>query len=139
MRLVDARSEIEVVDRDACLRLLETAEVGRIAFITGAGTPDVLPVNYVLDGEAVVFATGAGSKLTATGRGPVAFEVDDTDPARRTGWSVVIHGHAEEITAYASPDLLRRVRAQPPTPWARGERPHLVRIVATTITGRRIA
>ena len=128
---------IETIERDECVRLLGTQDVGRIAFVNG-GAPDVLPVNYAVDGDAIVFATAAGSKLWSAERGPVAFEVDWTDPATRTGWSVVVHGRAQEITEFDSPDVVRRIRQLPVHPWAGGDRPHLVRITAGTITGRRI-
>ena len=137
MRLVDSRSHIEVIDRDECVRLLRTQVVGRIAFVSGRDA-DVLPVNYALDGDAVVLATATGSKLWSAERGPVAFEVDDTDPATRSGWSVVVHGLAQEITELDAPGLVARLRALPLNPWAGGERPHLVRIAPQTITGRRV-
>src|SRR3974390_2494822 len=60
MRTVDPRTGIEVLDYAECLRLLATKQVGRIGFAIWGG-PEILPVNYVLDGDAVVFATGAGS------------------------------------------------------------------------------
>ena len=137
MRLVDDQSRIEWLDRDDCVRLLATQQVGRLAFVVG-GAPEVLPVNYVLDGEAVVFATAAGTKLSFAERGPVAFEVDDTDAATRVGWSVVVRGRAHVVTELDAPGTLERLRALPLSPWAGGERPHLVRIEPTAITGRRV-
>lgn len=137
MRLVDARSQIEMLDRDECLRLLSTQDIGRLAFATGGGA-DVLPVNFVLDGDAIIFATANGSKLRFAERGTVAFEVDQTDAATRSGWSVVVHGLAHEITNLDSPGTLERLRGLPLNPWAGGDRPHLVRIAPSTITGRRV-
>jgi uncharacterized protein len=138
MRLVDAHSNIEIVDRGECLRLLGTEEVGRVAFATGAGAADILPINYVVDGDAVVFATAAGSKLTSAERGSLTFEADHTDASTRSGWSVVIHGFAQVITNFDRPELVERLRALPINPWAGGDRPHLVRIAPGTITGRRV-
>ena len=121
---------------DECLALLGRSHLGRIAFIEG-GRPLVLPVNYVLDDEAVVFRTDSGSKLDAAALGlPVAFEVDGIDPATRTGWSVVIRGQAEYVTSRAGLERLRRL---PPVPWAPGAKAHYVRIRATEVTGRRIS
>ncbi len=136
MRDVDSRSRMEIIDQDECLNLLNTQDVGRIAFVNG-GAADVLPVNYVLDGDAVVFATATGTKLWSVQRGPVTFEVDHTEAATRSGWSVVIHGLAQEITPLDSPALVARLRALPLNSWA-GDKPHLVRIALRTITGRRI-
>ena len=137
MTLVDSHSNLEIITREDCVRLLATKEVGRLAFIHG-GAVDVLPVNYVLDGDAIVFATATGSKLWAAERGAVAFEIDETDSASRSGWSVVVHGLAQEITSLDAPGLLDRLRALPLNPWAGGLRPHIVRIAPRTISGRRI-
>jgi nitroimidazol reductase NimA-like FMN-containing flavoprotein (pyridoxamine 5'-phosphate oxidase superfamily) len=136
MRTVDPRTGIEVLDYGECLRLLATKQVGRIGFAIWGG-PEVLPVNYVLDGDAVVFATGAGSKLAAVVRSPVVFEVDDTDEQTRSGWSVVIHGLAQEVTA-ADTRTLERVQALPLEPWAEGRKPYYVRITPRFVSGRRV-
>lgn len=137
MNLVPVPIRIRGLDRDECLRLLATQQVGRLGFISG-GHPDVLPVNYVLDGDAVVFATSPGTKLWATTRSPVAFEVDSIEPATRSGWSVVIHGVAQEITTLDSQTVLDRIQALQLSPWPAGERPNVVRLPATSITGRRV-
>lgn len=137
MRLVDAHSDIEVIERRECVSLLKTQELGRIAFSAG-GVVEILPVNYVVDGEAVVFATAPGAKLTYAEGRMVTFEVDDADAASRSGWSVIIHGDAHEVTSFDAPELLQRLRSLPPHPWAAGDRTHLVRVAARTITGRRI-
>ncbi|MEY2425843.1 MAG: uncharacterized protein QOI61_1415 [Actinomycetota bacterium] len=132
------RSHIEFIERAECVRLLATQEVGRVAFATAGGGADIFPVNYVLDGDAIVFATAAGSKLSSADRGTISFEVDSTDAATRSGWSVVIHGFSQEITNCDSPQVVERLRSLPLNPWAGGDRPHLVRISPRTITGRRI-
>ncbi len=137
MRLVDARTGVQWIERVDCLRLLATKQVGRLGFVIG-GFPEILPVNYVLDGEAVVFATAPGAKMDGVARSPVVFEVDDADPATRSGWSVVLHGVAREVTAHNGSELFARVRSLPLEPWADGDRPHLVRIVPLSITGRAV-
>jgi nitroimidazol reductase NimA-like FMN-containing flavoprotein (pyridoxamine 5'-phosphate oxidase superfamily) len=135
MKTVDIRSGLEVIATERCRALLATQQIGRLAFLAD-GRPDIEPVNYVVDGDAVVFATGAGTKLWALSRGPVAFEVDWTDAATRTGWSVVLHGHAQEVTEFDRPDLVERVRSLRVDPWPGGERPNLIRIAPTSISGR---
>lgn len=137
MHLVDARTGIRWIEERDCLRLVATKQVGRLGFVLG-GLPEVLPINYVLHGDTVVFVTASGSKLEGAMRSPVVFEVDDTDAATRSGWSVVIHGTAEEVTAYDRPDLVAEFRALPIEPWARGDKPHLVRIQPRSITGREV-
>ncbi len=97
------------------------------------GSPHVVPVNFTVDtddGGGVMFRTDQGTKLRAAERGQVAFEADHYDPATRSGWSVVIHGEAEEVVP-APTDL-------PVDPWAGGDKAHWVRIRATTVTGRRV-
>lgn len=128
---------IEWLSREECVRLLGTQQVGRLAFVSD-GCPDVLPVNYVLDGDAVLFATASGTKLWAATRSPVAFEIDAVDPATRSGWSVVIHGLAQEITAMDTCELHERLDRLAVSPWPGGERPNLVRLPATAISGRRV-
>ena len=40
-----------LIDHDGCVRLLVTKEVGRLGFLNH-GQPDILPVNYAMDGDA---------------------------------------------------------------------------------------
>jgi uncharacterized protein len=128
----------DVLFEDECLRLLATQEVGRLAVIEGGYGPLIVPVNYVLDGRAIVFATDGGTKLRGATRAPVAFEVDQLDPCTRSGWSVVARGLAHEIGGTARDDLQRRLAALSFQPWVPGDKPYLVGIAATTVTGRRI-
>jgi nitroimidazol reductase NimA-like FMN-containing flavoprotein (pyridoxamine 5'-phosphate oxidase superfamily) len=136
MRLRDARTGIELIDRALCLRLLANDEIGRLAVVSG-GAPVVFPVNYVLDGEAIVFRTAPGTKLEAVGRSPVCFEIDAFDRSTRHGWSVVVSGRLEEVDEHASKEYAR-VRALGVSPWAEGERDHFLRLVPERITGRRV-
>lgn len=123
--------------RDECLRLLASQEVGRLAVVEGH-QPLVFPVNYVLDGEAIVIRTATGTKLYAATRGPVAFEVDEIDREQRTGWSVLVTGLAAEITDLDRPDLVQRLRDTTLEPWPEGEKPNLLRLPANEVSGRRI-
>jgi uncharacterized protein len=66
----------------------------------------------------------------------VAFEVDGTDAATRTGWSVVVRGEAVEVT---DPAELARLRGLPLYPWAPGAKSRYVRILPALVTGRRIS
>lgn len=129
-------SGLEILMVDEALGLLATQPVGRVAYIE-AGSPVVLPVNYRLEGRDIVFRTTHGEKLgTAQMNRPVAFEVDSYTEAHRTGWSVLVKGHAEvEFDPSDGPP-----RGEVPDAWAdRVERAWLVRIRAEEITGRRIA
>jgi nitroimidazol reductase NimA-like FMN-containing flavoprotein (pyridoxamine 5'-phosphate oxidase superfamily) len=96
----------------------------------------VFPVNFVLDRHMVVFRTDEGTKLDAACRGTrVAFEIDGTDAAHRTGWSVLVRGEAIEVTGAAE---LARLRKLLLNPWAPGAKTHHVRILPAVLTGRRI-
>ncbi len=137
MRLVDSRTGLVVLERDEAVRLLTTQEIGRLGFVSG-GSMEVLPVNYVMDGDAVVFATAAGVKLSRAVGASVVFEVDHTDPVTRSGWSVVLRGIAAEVTEFDRRELVARVRSLPLQPWAQHPKPHLVRIEPVGISGRRV-
>ena len=56
---------LEELAHDECLKLLATMSIGRVAIVIDDRGPLVVPVNYALDGEIVVFRTGAGSKRHA--------------------------------------------------------------------------
>ena len=62
--MLNTRTGLEVIEPDECRRLLAADDVGRLAIIDG-GTPAVFPINYALDGDAIVFRTGPGTKLSA--------------------------------------------------------------------------
>jgi nitroimidazol reductase NimA-like FMN-containing flavoprotein (pyridoxamine 5'-phosphate oxidase superfamily) len=130
-------AQLESIPAEECLRLLATEEVGRLAVVL-AGQPLVFPLNYALDGDAVVFRTAPGTKLEAISRSLVAFEVDRWAPSSQTGWSVVVEGIAQEITSADAPGLRERLAALPVRPLAAGDRLHFVQIVPLSITGSRL-
>jgi nitroimidazol reductase NimA-like FMN-containing flavoprotein (pyridoxamine 5'-phosphate oxidase superfamily) len=129
-------TDLRRLDRSECLTRLTQAVLGRVAVLDGAA-PTILPVNYAMDGEAVVFRTDPGLKLSAGPRSLSSFEVDDIDPGSRTGWSVVVTGHLEEVTHYDD-RTWKRVTALPIDPWAGGEKAHWMRLVPTRIAGREV-
>jgi uncharacterized protein len=137
MQLIDTRTGLERLDRDECLELLASEEVGRLA-IVDFGSPTIFPVNYVMDGDTPVFRTDPGTKLDHGPRSRACFEVDAFDRATRTGWSVIVFGRLEEVTGFDG-RASRRVRALPIDPWAGGEKQHWMRVVPDRMTGRRIA
>lgn len=132
-----SRPRMHMLDRDECLRLLAGDEMGRLAFVSGNGAM-VVPVNYALDGDAVVFRTDPGSKFDQGTRARASFEIDCFDRERRIGWSVVATGRLEEVTPYDA-TTFHRVRRAAVDPWAGGEKRHWMRLVPDRVTGRRVS
>lgn len=130
-----ATHRLEELTVDECLILLAGGSLGRLVFLRG-DVPDVRPLTYGLHQGSVVFRIGYGQLLDVIHRQRVLFEVDHGDPSVRTGWSVIVRGIAEEIWRT---DELEQVRETGLRPWAPGTRDHYVRIVPTSITGRRIS
>ena len=125
-----------ILARDECLELLRATSLGRVALRIGE-TPAILPVNYAMLDDDVVFRTDPGSKLSAAlMRVLVAFEIDHADPARHTGWSVLVTGYVEEIRDAGT---LARVAELGLERWVIEGRDYVVRIHTRTISGRRFA
>lgn len=125
---------LEILSEDVCLDLLSREEVGRIA-VSVSALPAIFPVNYRLVDGDVLFLTGDGLKATAAIEGAVVgFEVDHIDPEHRTGWSVLIVGQARLVS-----DRERKAMGELHlSPWAGGNKTHLVRIHPEFVSGRRI-
>ena len=129
------RKGLEVLERTQCLSLLASATLGRLGISLGA-LPVVLPVNFRLVGERVVFRTSSGTKLdAATSNAVVAFEVDDFEPVSHAGWSVVVTGEARAVTDPA--ELAELEQARIPR-WAPAAGDRIVAIPTTMVSGRRI-
>ena len=127
--------QLEVLSTEACLYLLRQEEVGRVAVTVGA-IPEIFPVNYCLLDGAIAFRTGKGTKLhAATHHVVVAFEVDHLDPEVQHGWSVLVVGHAGEITDPQQVTAARRLLSDT---WVPVDRYHVVSIALDRVTGRRI-
>jgi uncharacterized protein len=121
--------------RTECFALLAGQHLGRIVLVDDLG-PAAYPVNFVLDGHTILFRTDEGTKLDAAVRGArIGFEIDGTDEATRTGWSVLVRAEAVEVT---DPDELAHARQLPLYPWAPGAKSHYVRVLPAGVTGRRI-
>jgi nitroimidazol reductase NimA-like FMN-containing flavoprotein (pyridoxamine 5'-phosphate oxidase superfamily) len=136
----DAADDPELIelDRGQSRALLGTHGVGRVGLFTESG-PLIVPVNYAVVDDAIVFRTAAGTVLateTAEGGIQVAFEVDHVDEANRQGWAVLVTGQARTVT---EPAELRHIADQAHVqPWAGGQRDICVRVDPQRITGRRI-
>jgi nitroimidazol reductase NimA-like FMN-containing flavoprotein (pyridoxamine 5'-phosphate oxidase superfamily) len=132
-------SPLAELSRDECLELLGGAVIGRVVVALGASRrPVIRPVNYAFDppSQSVVFRSAPGTKLHALLHAAEAcFEVDAFDPDNRTGWSVIIQGVTEPVTA---PAEVRRLESLTLHSWLTGTTGQLIRIRARTVSGRRL-
>lgn len=119
-----------------CVELLRESAIGRLG-VTDRAMPMILPVNFRVYNDWVVVRTHPGSTMAAAARNTVvAFEVDRADLGQRTGWSVVVVGHASLITggtlfkALSDLDLLS---------WAPGGEDGYLVIKMERVSGRRLA
>jgi uncharacterized protein len=133
--LDESENHLEVLSEHQCRELLASRALGRIAFGLGVDT-EIFPVNYASDGVIVVFRTSPGTKLARSTLARVAFEVDDWDAAAQVGWSVVLKGVAQEVTAGVDP-FSTTLRTRDVEPLAPGKHDHWIAIYPSEISGRR--
>jgi uncharacterized protein len=130
------RHDLEVLPLAQCLALLRSRPLGRLAYLD-AGAPTVVPVNHLVDGSSVVLRSFAGGKLDAAIVGhAVAFQLDDHDASRGTGWSVLVRGRADLID---DDEAVARYEDELDS-WAMSDptRASWIRIVPEEISGRRL-
>jgi nitroimidazol reductase NimA-like FMN-containing flavoprotein (pyridoxamine 5'-phosphate oxidase superfamily) len=135
MAEIEARTGLEVLDRHECLDLLAKHSLGRLAVVTDEGRPLVFPVNFALDGDAVVMRTDSGTKLRRAATKWVAFECDGIDSVYHTGWSVLVSGVAEVVD---NPADIVRLERLPLALWSPGPKVRWLRIRPRLLSGRRI-
>ena len=131
-----AHTGMEILSREECLHLLAGEKVGRLGFVVG-DQPMIMPVNYALVGDVIVYRTGEGPKLEGSRQAKVVFEVDRIEIESQDGWSVLVQGVAQEITDHDDVLAEDQRRAASPT-WLPVAPGHVVRIVPTSTSGRRI-
>ncbi|NEE00626.1 pyridoxamine 5'-phosphate oxidase family protein [Phytoactinopolyspora halotolerans] len=125
-----------VLEEDDCWQLLDTSSVARLAVLVGDDL-EIFPINYVVDGRAIVFRTGEGTKLAAvTIARNVAMEIDGYHRARREAWSVVVKGTAERVEDF---DEIYQTEELPLRSWSDHPKQWFVRLLPQQVTGRRFA
>ena len=128
--------ESHELDSAECLRLLKSGIFGRVAVTTPDG-PHIVPVNYSVVNDVIVFRTTPYSVLGTYGRNSqMSFEVDHVDYEYYTGWSVVARGRGDAITDSRELDVI--TSSWRPNPWAAGARNLYFGIHWTSLTGRRL-
>ena len=133
----DSAASLDVIPVDECYLLLAGHEIGRIG-VTARHRVLIIPVNYGMDGRTLVVRTHPGATLAAVEHANVSFQVDEIDRTTRSGWSVLVHGQAEEVGEAHREDVVRRTHAVDVRPWAPGEHGRWLRIIPHAVTGRRL-
>lgn len=122
----------ELTAREA-LDLMARVPVGRVVFTEGA-LPAIRPVWFVLESGTIVFRIIADERLaSALHNSVVAFQADDYDAIRQTGWSVTVTGHATRVDD--PPEVERLTRTLPP-PWT--DVHHVFQVEPELVTGHRL-
>lgn len=98
-----ARRRLVDLDPDEALALLTGAPFGRVVF-THRALPEIRLVNHILDNGLIIIRTRLITRLATavTDQLPyptvAAYQVDELDPASRTGWSVSATGVVRPVT-----------------------------------------
>jgi len=121
--------------REECLESLHAKQVGRLGYNTDDG-PRIIPVNYVVTEDAVVFRTVPDGEVArhALDRS-CAFQIDDLDEFFQSGWSVLVVGVAQLLS---EADFQRLRYGAIPEPWADGPRIVFVKVPIMQLSGRQL-
>jgi uncharacterized protein len=134
---MDTHTFVDDLTDDVCQTLLASHDVGRLAFLGDDGYPIVFPVNYAVDGDDIIVKTDHGEMYEHVPLHRVAFEVDQFDEAKHTGWNLLVRGEARDVTDSHGEIYAMGLR-RGPTVWAPGERHHWLAIRIERISGRQI-
>ena len=125
---------MRALTREQCFSLLTSVAIGRVGVSIDA-LPVILPVNFAVVDDWILFRTVPGTKLDAAMRRSVAaFEADDHAVDGSWGWSVLVRGYAHDLRDGGSVPAAGALR---PWPFPHGEANHVSGIEATMVTGRR--
>lgn len=121
---------VQSLSPEECWRRLGTNRLGRLVTRVG-DVLDIFPVNYVVDGESIVFRTAEGTKLSQLAiNDAVLFEVDEYNA--KNAWSVVVRGRARMIDTSDEIAEAERLPLRPMVPTIKW---NFVRIVADEQSG----
>ncbi len=126
---------LETLSEPECRRLLACGGIGRIGIATDE-VAYVLPVNYAMLDDLIVFRTARGSTFDRLVRNrSVTFEIDHLDPGYHAGWSVVGFGVGEGLEGVVDPNVLHALHLRP---WGFTAEPGWIGILLHEVTGRRV-
>ncbi len=127
---LESEYPVAVLNVDECWGLLRGEEFGRLAYRL-ADEVHLVPINYMVDGETLLFRTASGSKLLAAAlHSDVAFEIDwhGADSA----WSVVARGRLRRLEEQE----LHRLDAMPDRSWVPTLKYDAIELLPEVVTGR---
>ncbi|EYR63706.1 pyridoxamine 5-phosphate oxidase [Actinotalea ferrariae CF5-4] len=128
---MDPTEKVQPLTDAESWEVLRGQALGRLAYQV-AGEVFIVPVNFVVDGDRVVFRTAEGNKLFGTTvNHRVAFEVDDVEADHAV--SVVARGLTRHLTGAAAEEA----EGLPLHPWVGTEKHEFVAITVEELTGRR--
>jgi hypothetical protein len=126
---------LETLEPSQCRRLLSTATVGRVGLVVES-LAYVLPVNFLVVDDLVVFRTAKGSSFDRLARDRrLTFEIDHVDPGFHAGWSVMVIGWGFGLEDQVAIEALQSLELRP---WGMGATPGWIGIRIEELTGRRI-
>jgi nitroimidazol reductase NimA-like FMN-containing flavoprotein (pyridoxamine 5'-phosphate oxidase superfamily) len=127
----DRTEPVDVLHPVESWEFLRSQEIGRLAFHL-LGEVHIVPINYAVDGERLVFLTSEGNKLLGvTMNDDVAFEVDEVVGEHAT--SVIVRGRARQLQGQET-TVIERL---PLRPWVGTPKFQVVAIRVDEISGRR--
>jgi nitroimidazol reductase NimA-like FMN-containing flavoprotein (pyridoxamine 5'-phosphate oxidase superfamily) len=134
-----------------CWQLLASVPIGRVVF-THRAMPAIRPVNHLVEGRTIIIRTHLSAAIASRAAAPagtgagseggraeepgsvVCYEADQIDPARHTGWSVIVTGLARMVT---DPGAIARY-ADALEPWMAGDMNQVVAIEPRFVSGIRL-
>lgn len=129
-------AELRELSAEECRLLIVEGGVGRVAF-RSLKRLEIVPVNFQVSGDSIVFRTTPYTELGLHGPGSDAvIEVDQLDAEQQTGWSVVARGRLHVVTDPAENSAIRL--GKDPQPWAGGTRRLYMKLPWRELTGRRL-
>jgi nitroimidazol reductase NimA-like FMN-containing flavoprotein (pyridoxamine 5'-phosphate oxidase superfamily) len=127
-------SMLQTMTRDECLAALRAHRVGRVS-VTHQALPVIVPVNYAVEGNSVIFRTRSDGFLAAACHSNmIAFEIDDLSDDGSAGWSVLVVGVADALD---EPETLRATTLGLASA-AGDDRDHFIGVSIGQLTGRRV-
>jgi len=132
---VVAFPQISTMSPDTCRIQLGTEHVGRVGL--PGEPPDVIPVNYEYDEDAVIIRVDSSSVVARHVGRTVSFEVDHYDDGTQAGWSVLAASVLEDVTVEVAGRWAteRQVRLYP---WAPGNKDLWLRVRPIRLSGRSV-